>query len=36
MKQETLFQAVCAFFLFGLASAMLVLLGLFLGPYIAP
>lgn len=35
MREETFLQAVCAFILFGLASALLVLLGLFLAPYIA-
>jgi len=35
MNTESFLQAVFAFILFGMASALLVLLGLFLAPYIA-
>lgn len=35
MNTETFLQALGAFVLFGLASALLVLLGLFLAPLIA-
>ena len=35
MKEESLLQALGAFILFGLASALLVLLGLFIAPLIA-